>query len=940
MSIPTTTPLPLPIVRAYLAARYQTELGQLLRDGPVAALGQPVWRCVRADDFLTPADAAVSAAAGMLLDAELGLVLFLIPFAPGGDVMAQASAAASLQSSLRLPQTPAASPDQFGPWQVAVHWLVPAAARASWEKQIVQLRQRTGLAEELVLDAVFFPEGELATALTQHGLPRLLLTARRVFAQTSRAETAQWLSADHAVLRELEDFTAPFAEPEQRRRAELIQDQLGEVVLTAQEAAPAAPRELHRLEVRDFRNLGHLRLHFGLAPVSCRVIAGPNGTGKTSLFEALSVGLGHSSARYEKFLGERDVPARDRSRTYAAEYLASVGGADRSPQIALNEDPPAAPRLVATTEEAARAALDWSGNLLAQETSQEFLALGADELAVRVLTGYSGLAEKLEAFVDAAVQQATQARQACLLGLGLSTSITKVESALSRIAGQAIARELPPAAAALLAWLDQLADLPPTADEVRLLRADWQQWSAAPERESLAGELVSAPEPEVVGLLTDWRERSNQLTARTRELFERLDVRLAPLREHFDETLRDLTAWGDWLARRPTSSLPAAPPASEVAALRRQLAEVQTLQQKAMKDGQAARQHLDHLDQVTKLLAQGLGAATPERCPTCAAAHPAPGGVADAVARLRAEVAASREKLLAAYHTLDEQAKVLQRRLQERGETPCPLAELRRTALAEALAWLLPATAPTLEARLREPTPRSQLLDLLRALQTRPPLPAAANPRDDAQRIARALTAQAADTRSNFYDQDHWKPVQAALRKKLAKVVAEHLPATLERLWAELTLNLTAAPWLLPARPLLEVAVKRGQRRASVLVENRLARYVLNQAETHLLGLGWFFTRYLTHGRFMGRFLVLDDPAQPLDDPGYRDFCRLCRVLLRLHRVRSTPLRLVLFLQQGPRALAAARATGGQVELLNWAPEQRGELTELEVAPPRAAAAR
>jgi hypothetical protein len=869
----------------------------------------------------------------MLMDAELGLVLFVIPFVPGSDVTAQASAAASLQSSLRPSQAPAASPDELGPWQVAVHWLVPAADRASWEEQIVQLRQRSSLAEEVVLDAVFFPEGELATALAAHGLPRLLLTSRRVFAQASPTETAQWLSADHAVLRELEDFTQPFDEPEQRRRAELVQDQLGEVVLTAQEAVPAAPRELHRLEVRDFRNLGHLRLHFGLAPVSCRVIAGPNGTGKTSLFETLSVGLSHSSTRYEKFLGERDVPARDRGRTYATEYLASVGGGDRTPQIALNDALPAAPRLVATPEEAARATQDWSGNLLAQETSQEFLALADDELAVRVLTGYSGLAEKLETFVDAAVEQATQARQSCLVSLGLSASITKVETALSRIAGQVIARELPPPAAALLAWLDQLAELPPTANEVRLLRTAWQQWSAAADRDSLAGELVSGTETEVVAVLTDWLERNNLLIARTRELFERLDARLAPLREHFDETLRDLTAWGDWLARRPAPSPPAAPPASEVAALRRQLAEVQTAQQKAMKDGQATRQHLDHLDQVTKLLGQGLGTGTPGQCPTCAAAHPAPGGVADAVARLRPEVAEHREKLLAAYRTLDEQAKVLQRRLQERGETPCPLAEPRRVALAEALAWLLPAAAPALEAQLRDPAPRSKLLDLLRALQTRPTLPGEASPREDAQRIARALAAQAAETRSNFYDQDHWKPVQAALRKKLAKVVAEHLPATLERLWAELTLNLTAAPWLLPTRPLLDVAVKRGQRRASVLVENRLARYVLNQAETHLLGLGWFFTRYLTHGRFMGRFLVMDDPAQPLDDPGYRDFCRLCRVLLRLHRLRSTPLRLVLFLQQGPRALAAAHATGGQVELLNWAPEQRGELTELELVP-------
>ena len=74
MSTPTTTPLPLPIVRAHLAARYQTELGQLLRDGPETAPDQPAWRCVRADDLRSPADAAASAAVTAAADVPgLGL---------------------------------------------------------------------------------------------------------------------------------------------------------------------------------------------------------------------------------------------------------------------------------------------------------------------------------------------------------------------------------------------------------------------------------------------------------------------------------------------------------------------------------------------------------------------------------------------------------------------------------------------------------------------------------------------------------------------------------------------------------------------------------------------------------------------------------------------------------------------------------------------------
>ena len=165
------------------------------------------------------------------------------------------------------------------------------------------------------------------------------------------------------------------------------------------------------------------------------------------------------------------------------------------------------------------------------------------------------------------------------------------------------------------------------------------------------------------------------------------------------------------------------------------------------------------------------------------------------------------------------------------------------------------------------------------------------------------------------------------------------LPETMERLWIELALSLTSAPWVLAGKPVMDVTNRKGERRVSLQVQGRLARYTLNQAETHLLGLGWFFTKYLTHGRFRYQCIVMDDPAQQLDQTSYRDLCRLWRVLLRLHRIRGIPLRLVLFLQQEDRALDAARVTRGVVDLLGWAPEQEGPLRELELFAPGAASA-
>jgi len=210
---------------------------------------------------------------------------------------------------------------------------------------------------------------------------------------------------------------------------------------------------------------------------------------------------------------------------------------------------------------------------------------------------------------------------------------------------------------------------------------------------------------------------------------------------------------------------------------------------------------------------------------------------------------------------------------------------------------------------------------------------------ESSARIARLFHTRLAEARSTFSDPDYWKPVHAEFTRRLAGVMKSQLPATLQRLWIELTLSLTSAPWVMPGAPILDLTTRKGERRVSVRVQDRLARYVLNQAEANLLGLGWFFTKYLTHGRFRYQFLVMDDPAQQLDQASYRDLCRLWRVLLRLHLIRGIPLRLVLFLQQEDRALDAARATGGVVDLLRWAPEQRGDLREVQLFAPGAAPA-
>ena len=167
-----------------------------------------------------------------------------------------------------------------------------------------------------------------------------------------------------------------------------------------------------------------------------------------------------------------------------------------------------------------------------------------------------------------------------------------------------------------------------------------------------------------------------------------------------------------------------------------------------------------------------------------------------------------------------------------------------------------------------------------------------------------------------------WSAVKKLLLDAFVSAFLEHLPRTVQALWLELSRNMMPAPWQYPGEARFNVEHRRGQSEVRIVVRGEesspLARHILNGAEVLNLALSWFLVRYLTSGRFRYEFLVLDDPAQQMDQPTFRDFCRLLERLLRLHRIYSIPLTLVVLLHQDERALDAARVTNGTLHLLRW----------------------
>lgn len=127
----------------------------------------------------------------------------------------------------------------------------------------------------------------------------------------------------------------------------------------------------------------------------------------------------------------------------------------------------------------------------------------------------------------------------------------------------------------------------------------------------------------------------------------------------------------------------------------------------------------------------------------------------------------------------------------------------------------------------------------------------------------------------------------------------------------------------------MRVNVKRGEQSLQIRMGTAdkapLARYILNTAENHTMGLAWFFLRYITFGRFHHACIVMDDPAQEMDQATYRELCRFWETLVRIHKVGNKPLSLLIMLHQEERALDAARATGGELHLLAWGNNQKPE---------------
>jgi energy-coupling factor transporter ATP-binding protein EcfA2 len=913
-------------VRTFLTSSYSGLYPDFdrLADGYPAIY--PGWLWV--DDNLSPTGAP--GPHGLLLDPDVGIALFLLRFTMCGqenestDIRAQVAKAIAYRSRLLPRRLDESDADPNGSWRVMIHWLVDEVDKPDWQEQVSALRRDTAYMEELPVDAVIRNTAEdWPSSVQDHSLPRLLLRTRTVLGMKSTETVLQWSSADARVRSAMTGFAEMFSDDLERRLARQIEARLEGRGKPDQNiksnGMPAEPKRLRELSVRNFRNIQEIDLHFSGDVAQSVVIHGPNGTGKSNLFEALEFALRGTSQRAQDFLDDQDITTTKKEREYLERYLAPFGQEGTQPRIDLNREEVSlfvggSPML--------------SGNLLSQEDTVKFINQKASDLAAEILGEFSGLADDLREHAESELAQAQGNLKNMLARLGLDRpgAVTKQDTARGKVAEIQL-RDVVSTPAHLLAMLQMEA---------------WAWSSHTVQAGRIAAELQSGAQrlgdfSAGVGKLTSVEELSIRIRAflmpvrQARQAADQFLGLIVQLRSEWPTELANkVETWGRWLTeQRAVQTSTDKPNISDKQLQRKQFADEL---EKLTRKGLVYRERERHLETLQQFLRGPWNEAGEQHCPTCNTDFSERGGILAAVEAVRAANNDTLAMLRKQYAEIQAKLAALDKELHILDQTRCPLTDTDQAAVRLALSPHLP-DGVSLDDMLTKPDERSRCLawvDTVARLPAPPQFAHDTNEEDQIAGIVALLQTAYKNMETGFLLPDAWKKVTGKLKDRLAVVLDEHLPQTMGGLWRELVMNLTPAPWQILGGLEMKVESRRGKQEARLVLdvdgEPRLARYVLNKAESLSLGLAWFLARYLSQGRFRHAVLALDDPALDMDQTTFRDLCRLMESLLRLHKIRSLqrPLSLLIFLHQDERALDAARATGGLLHRLAWNTGQAG----------------
>jgi hypothetical protein len=902
-------------VRSYLELKYRTLYESAdwhFAAHPDVNANSPSW-IWQTSDFKPATEK--EAANAIVLDPEIGICLYLIKFSQDIPIRNQIAKAISVQSQL-LP-TQSISPlesDAFGPWRVVVHWLVERRHLSNWISQAADLRQNTGHFEEVPADVVVRNGGTWYSACENHSFPRLLFSTRAVFRKEKRSEVDNWQSADRAVREALigfeDGFSNPLASQCALRVVEISRQKVDERSIESTQGA----QDLYSLSVSSFRNISKVHLDFRTVsePVSATIIQGPNGSGKSSLYEALSLAVSGTSERHRSYLQDGNRHRWGRADRYVSDYLRDVSADVEPPQMSLNGDA-LAPLNLCRPEEVGDRLGKLSGAFFSQEQSPSLATLDARALGSEIAASFSSIAEDATRMVEANLATAQDEQREFNARWGLRANVTRRATVIEQIASKIVERSAPNLDGTV-AWLNAVPREFVLSSQFFEVSAALSAWLG--ERDSICGSIAKNFDARTIDAdVTPYLDKGHQVADRAAYLLETVRSNVTQWPEDLKNRVEKLGLWFQLRGARPSAQDPVVK-----LAIDQQLDVTQKLDA-ALRRGRLLSEQLKHLNASAGFFAQWSEVAD-DRCPTCETDLSNIGGLAHRVDALRSRLEPQLEALRTNFQMLRKEQVEIADRVEKLGHVISPFTPSEEGEVVSVIEWIFGSNVDVVQKLANDESRKSAIaiIDYLRAV----PLPQRFS--SPAQDIAAQIQKSVLDAVEEYERvsalPDAWKGVKAKLQSSLADVTSQHLPRTLQGLWWELSSNLMPAPWQYPGRVRFSVAPGRKTSEASIVVKGQgreaLACHILNGAEIQNLALAWFITRFLTRGRFNYRFLVFDDPAPAMDQPTFRDFCRLLESVLRLNKRFRRVLTLVLFLHQDSRALDAARATDGVLYLLRW----------------------
>jgi hypothetical protein len=923
----------------WLSDAYSTQLGVALERNEMQRETLPIalWR----DEHLVGADCAE------VFDSDLGAWLRFrvlneqtsaeaINKLVDGDIQWGLRQLAALSQTMR-----SGEPDPNGGWQIHLIWLVSKKHQDAWRKKMQAMRADSGYSEELGLDGIFFTEpSTFRPTLDGHRLPQLLFASRKLLS-LSADKMPQWLRANEVFAAALKELPAQATVMDKQRTQALVDELLkpgGVESPTAELMAdiPISANQYTKLAVQYVRNVEKATLSLPIGKVV--VVHGPNGSGKSSLFEALAIGVTGSSTTLRNYLEkdvEKDLTPKERAN-YVANVLANRRQREGSiPVIQLNDRASALETIASSFEEASARVKAADGTFLAQEDARAFVSLPGADLALRILRGYSDLADRTQEYVDAQYNQSNQRNKEWLSEHGLNSGITLPSTRFTKLALMQLGKHVPSGGQGISNWLGSLAKrFPEATEQSSAAGLRWQRVDNPAGRDELCEKMANVEKLGFgVEMLEGWfKARLNALQA-IDELDRIYESRIQALTSQFQEIQEDLKSWATWKIRQAqTPAIQAVPDASHELSMG-QIAELEKALAELTRQGQDLSLRNEHLTGVVRDVLPKWKGSHPKDCPTCSAVHA--DGIESVVAGLQVIVQQQVDALRNAYR--EKQGQLKQLRSAQTTQDVCPLSEVRQNQLANLLNLELDGPQG-LAALISQPDGHALIMQSIAALAARPKLRdlmLACEPANEAAgRVFESISTVTAEGEALRIAPESWGRIKKLIDSSAALLVQQHLPNTLEAVWQEIAYGLTPARWNLWGKPRLIPNLSRGAQKLTVEIapntemqgsngKNLLARYAFNQAEQHILGLAWFFTRYLSHGRFQHALMALDDPAQEMDQTTYRIFVRWIQAMSRLHVVRKIPLSTVVFLHQEDRALDLARATNLSVVMIEWAAQMR-----------------